>query len=306
MGTAEATTTAATSTTTTTPAPRGLRNPLSMTSRSLPTSCSSYSQPTTPTMLPPLPGEVTLDSITVRWEAPQRLPEEATHISYTLVYASEAENEHFIPNIHDTTIVIEGLTMDTPYTFQAKVLTSEGASEFSRTLTIKTMSNQTDLGRFEDQVMDVLNGLKEEAAKKSIFCSSRALFDADAGGIITYDKVFLESSTIPTAGMDAASGKFVAGEAGSYMVSFSMEMGMDPGQIQNIWVQKQGEEVAGSRMTGKSSVDVFFGLFDNGSKDFVVELQKDDELNLFAEASSSLDLRNIVFCVQSLKVKKVE
>ena len=133
------------------------------------------------------------------------------------------------------------------------------------------------------------------------------MFDADAGGIITYDKVFLESSTIPTAGMDAASGKFVAGEAGSYMVSFSMEMGMDPGQIQNIWVQKQGgEEVAGSRMTGKSSVDVFFGLFDNGSKDVVVELQKDDELNLFAEASSSLDLRNIVFCVQSLKVKKVE
>ena len=107
--------------------------------------------------------------------------------------------------------------------------------------------------------------------------------------------------------MDAASGKFVAGEAGSYMVSFSMEMGMDPGQIQNIWVQKQGgEEVAGSRMTGKSSVDVFFGLFDNGSKDVVVELLAGDELNLFAEASSSLDLSNIVFCVQSLKVKKVE
>merc|ERR1711971_382471 len=303
------TTNEATTTATTTPAPRGLRNPLSMTSRSLPSSCSSYSQPTTPTMLPPLPGEVTLDSITVRWEAPQRLPEEATEISYTLAYAPEAEDGNFIEveNLHDTTTVIEGLTMDTLYTFKAKVLTNEGASEFSRELTIKTMSNQTDLGSFEDQVMDVLNGLKEEAAKKSIFCSSRALFDADAGGIITYDKVFLESSTIPTAGMDAASGKFVAGEAGSYMVSFSMEMGMDPGQIQNIWVQKQGgEEIAGSRMTGKSSVDVFFGLFDNGSKDVVVELLAGDELNLFAEASSSLDLRNIVFCVQSLKVKKLE
>merc|ERR1711971_541714 len=54
------TTNEATTTATTTPAPRGLRNPLSMTSRSLPSSCSSYSQPTTPTMLPPLPGEVTL------------------------------------------------------------------------------------------------------------------------------------------------------------------------------------------------------------------------------------------------------
>ena len=182
------------------------------------------------------------------------------------------------------------------------------------------MNNQTDLGKFEDQVMgkltflisfklisllsDILNGLKEEAMKKTVFCSSRALFDADAGGTITYDKVFLESNTIPTAGMDAASGKFVAGEAGSYMVSFSMEMGMDPGQTQNIWVQKQGaEELPGSRMTGMSSQDVFFGLYDNGSKDIVVELQKGDELSLFAEASSNLDLSNIVFCVKSLKVK---
>ena len=151
---------------------------------------------------------------------------------------------------------------------------------------------------------DVLNDLKEEARKKSVFCASRDLFDADAGGTITYDKVFLESNTIPAASMDPASGKFVAGAAGSYMVSFSMEMGMDPGQTQNIWVQKQGaEELPGSRMTGISSQDVFFGLYDNGSKDIVVELQKGDELSLYAEASSSLDLSNIVFCVKSLKVK---
>ena len=133
------------------------------------------------------------------------------------------------------------------------------------------------------------------------------MFDADAGGIITYDKVFLESTTILEASMDPASGKFVACATGSYMVSFSMEMGMDPGQVQNIWVQKQGaEELPGSRMTGISSVDVFFGLYDNGSKDIVVELQAGDELNLFAEASYSLDLTNIVFCVQSLKLNKVD
>ena len=151
---------------------------------------------------------------------------------------------------------------------------------------------------------DVLNDLKEEAKKKSVFCASQDLFDADAGGTITYDKVFLESSTIPAASMDHASGKFVAGAAGSYMVSFSMEMGMDPGQTQNIWVQKQGaEELPGSRMTGISSQDVFFGLYDNGSKDIVVKLHKGDELSLYAEASSSLDLSNIVFCVKSLKVK---
>ena len=116
--------------------------------------------------------QVTLDSITVRWEAPQRLPQEATDISYLLAYgyAPEAEDGNFIEivNINDTTTVIDGLAMDTLYAFQAKVkykipslndsmclqvLTNEGDSEFSRMLTIKTMSNQTDLGRFEDQVM---------------------------------------------------------------------------------------------------------------------------------------------------------
>ena len=127
--------------------------------------------------------QVTLDSITVRWEAPQRLPEEATEISYTLAYAFAYEEGHFgnfveVENLKDTTTVIDGLAMDTLYAFKAKVkyrnaenrnteteiqkterqyvmqvLTNEGTSEFSRELTIKTMSNQTDLGRFEDQVM---------------------------------------------------------------------------------------------------------------------------------------------------------
>merc|ERR1712228_1068774 len=130
--------------------------------------------------------------------------------------------------------------MDALYAFKAKVLTNEGSSDFSQLLTVRTMSNQTDLGRFEDQVLGILNDLKEEAKKKSTFCASRASLDADAGGIITYDKVFLESSTILDASMDPASVKFVAGAAGSYMVSFSMEMGMAPGQTHNVWVQKQG------------------------------------------------------------------
>ena len=117
--------------------------------------------------------QVTLDSITVQWEPPQRLPEEATEILYTLAYASEAEDGNFgdfieVANIPTTTAVIDGLAMDTLYAFKAKVkyrklsmndsmwlqvLTGEGTSEFSRMLTIKTLSDQTDLGRFEDQVM---------------------------------------------------------------------------------------------------------------------------------------------------------
>ena len=38
-----------------------------------------------------------------------------------------------------------------------QVLTNEGTSEFSQMLTIRTMNNQTDLGKFEDQVMGELH-----------------------------------------------------------------------------------------------------------------------------------------------------
>jgi len=252
-------------------------------------------------MLPPLPGQVTLDSINVRWEAPKRLPEEATEILYTLAYGENGYLDNFV-EVVGTNLTIEGLTMDTAYTFKAKVSTNEGSSEFSHTLTIKTLGNQTDLGAFEESVMDILDDLKEEAKKKSTFCASRASLDADAGGIITYDKVFLESSTIMDASMDPASGKFVAGAVGSYMVSFSMEMGMAPGQTHNVWVQKQGESLADSRMTGTSSAEVSFGFFDNGSKSIVVEMETGEELNLFADTSAPLGLNNIVFCVQSLKL----
>ena len=37
-----------------------------------------------------------------------------------------------------------------------QVLTNEGSSDFSQLLTVRTMSNQTDLGRFEDQVLGKL------------------------------------------------------------------------------------------------------------------------------------------------------
>jgi len=220
---------------------------------------------------------------------------------YTLAYGENGYLDNFV-EVDGTNLTIEGLTMDKAYTFKAKVSTYEGSSEFSHTLTIKTLGNQTDLGAFEDSVMDILDDLKEEAKKKSTFCASRASLYADAGGIITYDKVFLESSTILDASMDAASGKFVAGAAGSYMVSFSMEMGMYPGQTHNVWVQKQGESLVDSRMTGTSSAEVSFGFFDNGSKNIVVEMEAGEELNLFADASAPLGLKNIVFCVQSLKL----
>ena len=151
-----------------------------------------------------------------------------------------------------------------------------------------------------------MDGIKAEASKKSAFCSSKTSLNTDSATVINYDTVFLDSSSIVGASMDAGSGRFVAGAAGSYLVSASMEMMMDAGQTHNIWVQRNGENIQDSRMTGSCDVLKFFGLYDNGSKDIVVHLEKDDELTLYTDASPGMDLQNIVFCVQSLKVSLKE
>ena len=149
---------------------------------------------------------------------------------------------------------------------------------------------------------DVLDDIKEEASKKSAFCSSKTTLNTDSATVIKYDKVFLESNNILGASMSAGSGVFVAGAGGSYLVSAGMEMMMDAGQTHNIWVRTNGENIQDSRMTGSCDVLKFFGLYDNGSKDIVVHLEAGDEVTLYTDASPGLDLQNIVFCVQSLKV----
>jgi hypothetical protein len=148
---------------------------------------------------------------------------------------------------------------------------------------------------------DTLDSLKEEAKKKSIVCAYQETFDPDNSNIITYSKVFVESNNIG-ATMNPSTGMFKAGAAGSYMVSTSMEMMLNPGQTHNIVVQKQGKDITESRMTGTCNGMSFAGFYDNGSKNIVVELAIGDEINLHASTSEGMDLKNIVFCVQSLKV----
>ena len=70
--------------------------------------------------------QVTLDSITVRWEEPRRLPQDAPQISYTLAYASQDEDGNLgdfeeVADLLDTTTIINGLAMDALYAFKAKV-----------------------------------------------------------------------------------------------------------------------------------------------------------------------------------------
>lgn len=259
-------------------------------------------------MLPPFPGEVGLNSMTVRWEGPFRMAEGATDISFVVAYATVDDDDNYGDftevSSAESNKVIDQLTKNTKYAFKVRVVTTNvGSSDFSSLLAIRTKDDQTDLGKFEDEVMNTLDGLKEDAKKKSVVCAYQGTFNPDSSNIITYSNVFVESDNIG-ATMNPSTGIFKAGASGSYMVSTSMEMELNPGQTHSIVVQRQGEDIAESRMTGTCNDMSFAGFYDNGSKNIVVELATGDEINLYASTSKGMDLKNIVFCVQSLKVNK--
>ena len=138
-----------------------------------------------------------------------------------------------------------------------------------------------------------------------MFCASQNVWDTNsADKTVTYDQVFLSSVTnMVGAELDPGTGVFKAGARGSYMVSASMEMMIDSDQTHNVYIQKNGETLADSKMSAHCDVNNFYCLSDNGAKDIVVALEAGDTLNLLTKKSEGLDIANIVFCVQSLKVQ---
>merc|ERR1712080_437665 len=125
--------------------------------------------------------------------------------------------------------------------------------------------------------MGTLDGLKGESSKKTTFCASRPSWDEV--GVVTYDKLFVDSNNI------------VNGE-------------LNPGQQHKVWVQKMGNSLPDTLMSSSCNVMQFYGMSDNGSKDVVLELAAGDKVNLFhTTGDGGLGLANMVFCVQSLKVK---
>lgn len=248
-----------------------------------------------------------MTEVHVRWEAP-RVAENAAGIYYNLKYNSIDGDVHEgeVNETMATDTVVGDLHMDQTYEFRAQIVSDLGFSDFSKPQVVKTESDETDLIQFEHKVMEILDELKKEADRKTAFCASKSKWTDT--GTITFDKVFLNNSNIDDTNLDANSGIFVAGAAGSYLVTASMEMRMISGQSHKIWIEQNGDKE--SEMGSKCD-EFSWGNSDNGSKDIVLELAKGDEVKLVHETTGDthladpedIILANIVFCVRSLKVK---
>merc|ERR1719430_2164804 len=116
-------------------------------------------------MIPSMPGEVTTSSAMLRWEPPTHLPEYQTH-NYKLT----------------------GLTMNTLFAANVKLITDLGESAYSGVLTVKTLDDKGEVGHFADEVKGQLDDLVQEMKKRSSFCASSS--ETNVAGVLKYEKLF--------------------------------------------------------------------------------------------------------------------
>eukprot|EP00092_Neocalanus_flemingeri_P019418 GFUD01021033.1.p1 GENE.GFUD01021033.1~~GFUD01021033.1.p1 ORF type:complete len:1054 (-),score=234.72 GFUD01021033.1:7-3144(-) len=262
------------------------------------------SNPLAPRMIPSMPGEVTSTSAIVRWEPPTKLPEYDT-LTYNLVYAAVDGDgnlgEEVLVSVGDTHFELTGLPMATMYAFKVQVVTNLGQSEFSASLVVKTQDEESEIGHFGDEVKERLEDIKTEMKRRSSFCASQSVTTSTAG-TLTYEKVFLDQNNIVDAAMDASTGIFKAGAAGSYQVMVSVEVVSEPGQQHSIWVAVNGENKMESLIHTIYDGNRSGSGSDNASREIVLGLNAGDTVSIFHETEGASLLANVVFCISSIKL----
>ena len=105
--------------------------------------------PPRPTITPPHPGEVHTDSVTVRWLAPAKLPDDVSSVSYQLVQDDELVGS----SISEEFYLVTDLAPDTNYEFRVKALTDTGLeSPWSESFSLKTLDEGDELSHFSETI----------------------------------------------------------------------------------------------------------------------------------------------------------
>ena len=105
--------------------------------------------PPRPTITPPHPGEVHTDSLTVRWLAPSKLPDDVSSVSYQLVQ----DDELLASSISEEFYLVGDLAPNTSYQFRVKALTDTGLeTQWSEPFSIKTLDEGDELSHFSETI----------------------------------------------------------------------------------------------------------------------------------------------------------
>jgi len=276
---------------------------LSYISTSQPAIIVQNSNPFAPKMIPSMPGEVTTNSMILRWEEPDRLPEFSS-LSYRLSYGKENSDgdvdqwEEVVLN--ELYFELNGLDMATVYDAKVKIETDIGASSFSGVLRVKTKDEISDIGHFEDQIKDDLDDIVKDMKRRSSFCATKPETNQD--GVLAFESLMLDHNNIAGATFDLNAGKFTAGATGSYQVMISAEAVSAPGQYHKLWVAVNDAKKDETLIYAEQGDHTYSSGFDNVSRDIVLKLDAGNTVTVVHETNGNENLVNVIFCVSSMKL----
>jgi len=273
-------------------------------SKSAATSLAVTTNPLAPTMIPSLPGEVTVDSAYVRWEAPEAWPD---HYPFNAYYdlkirkdGDESSAVGVALDFTQTGWLFYDLEEDTLYSVNIQIIFDEDwMSPVSEPLLIHTKSTKSDLDKFTDEVEEDVEEIRVQANMKSSFCASAV--SSNTQGTLTYDQVDVSLDTVGS-DLNAGTGLFTAGASGYYQVVMSMTLEGSSSESHDLWFIKSSAKVEESHISWSYHNNLYGTGYDNASKDMILHLSKGDTLGVHHEKSSSQNLENISFCVNSVKL----
>ena len=130
------------------------------------------------------------------------------------------------------------------------------------------------------------------------FCSYQDQFTA-GNSVIKYDKLLYSSQfglQGDSPGIDISTGKFVSGFSGTWRVDFSLITRPDPGELINIYLYKNREQIPETQFSShRSSAGSGYDR-NTGARSVLLHLDLGDQLHL-ATTDMADPARRIIFCV---------
>jgi len=258
-----------------------------------------FSSPLPPTPIDPT--EVFEHNAIVTWDAPAKLGTGVELVHYVLEYSISGSEEVKKIIVQENQCELTDLAMGRVYNFAVKIITSKGKSDNSNRMPLTTKFTQTAMGQFRDEVYGAIGDIVDDIRRETRFCATKA--STNVQGVLKYDSVNVNTNNVEGATLDANSGLFTAGWAGSYQVVASMEMISNGLQEHTIWVVVNGAKVEQSMMHSNFDNNNHGIGTDNGSRDIIVNLKNGDTVGLTHETGGDGPLNSVNFCVSSLKLE---
>merc|ERR1712172_205839 len=258
----------------------------------------SVSLTTLTSPLPPsfVPEQTVVDlhSAVIAWQPPANL-------GSPLVRYEVAWNGTRGDRLGERLLLVQGestevtdLAMGEASTFRVKMITEKGESAPSEPITLNTPFEQTEMGIFMDEVLDVIDQASENLRNEVRYCAIKA--DTNVEGIITYDNLFVDVNTVDEiVWMDSATGIFEAQMDGVFRFYIGLEMSWDKDEHHTVTIMVNDEEFAVAiENSGISDTHEEFSSWEG-----LVQMKAGDAVSVKHHSESSLGLKTVTFCASS-------